>query len=380
MKHLALVASLAVVGCGGAHNADTPDLATVGPPAQHDKVDVLFMVDNSNSTSVIQTELRAAFPTFLKAIDEAAATHPASYHFGVVSSDVGAALNTTDCKPGGDGGRLHVAPDPKATGAPAACASFTLGGGVSYIDYDQINGTSNIVGGIDVPTAFNCISSVGGAGCGFEAPLESTYLALHADIPENAGFLRDDALLVVLYVTDEDDCSAPATTDLFNDGDAALAQYGPLESFRCTQFGIACGDPATPVQPVDSHGPLADCRPLTMAEGGKLIDVQKYIDFFTTGGGVKADPRDVILAAIAAPPAPVATRLTTASCGANVTQCAYLDQSCVSATDPQLFGDPAVRLSAVVNAAPNSQLTSMCDGDDRPPLQTLAQMIAARLR
>jgi hypothetical protein len=61
------------------------------------------------------------------------------------------------------------------------------------------------------------------SGCGFEQPLEAALKALaphnseisfthgegHGD-RENAGFLRDNSLLVVVVVTDEDDCS---TTD-----------------------------------------------------------------------------------------------------------------------------------------------------------------------
>ena len=55
------------------------------------------------------------------------------------------------------------------------------------------------------------MTSFGDVGCGFQQPLEATYLALHGDVPENAGFLRDDALLVVVYIVDKDDCSVPDT-------------------------------------------------------------------------------------------------------------------------------------------------------------------------
>jgi hypothetical protein len=53
---------------------------------------------------------------------------------------------------------------------------------------------------------------VGTGGCGFEQPLEAARTALVQHIGSggpNAGFLRDDALLAIIFVTDEDDCSAP---------------------------------------------------------------------------------------------------------------------------------------------------------------------------
>ena len=190
---------------------------------------------------------------------------------------------------------------------PANCSGFTLGGG-RFLDYDQLQGTTNIGGGLDVPSAFNCMAAVGDGGCGFEHPLESVYLALHDPIDENVGFLRDDALLVVVFATDEDDCSAPPDTDLFDPSPDGVAKYGVLHSFRCTQFGIACGTPPMALSATTASGPYTDCRPLTQAEGGKLIDVQKYIDYFAGPGGVKADPSDVILMSIAPPPMPVRRR------------------------------------------------------------------------
>jgi L-ascorbate metabolism protein UlaG (beta-lactamase superfamily) len=69
------------------------------------------------------------------------------------------------------------------------------------------------------------MAAVGDAGCGFEQHLEASYQALHDVLPNDArnhSFLRSDALLAIVFVADEDDCSAPGDTDLF-DGMAALA-------------------------------------------------------------------------------------------------------------------------------------------------------------
>jgi hypothetical protein len=49
-------------------------------------------------------------------------------------------------------------------------------------------------------------------------------------------------------------------------------------------------------------------------------------------------------------------------------------------TDPEFFGDPTVRLSAVVDAALTSQRTSICDVDFSDGMASLAQSIVARLK
>ena len=87
--------------------------------------------------------------------------------------------------------------------------------------------------------------------------LESVYRALHDPVPvENTGFLRDDALLVIFFVTDEDDCSAPPDSDLFDPSPDGLAKYGVLHSFRCTQWDITCTDPPTILPSTTAVGPF----------------------------------------------------------------------------------------------------------------------------
>jgi hypothetical protein len=65
---------------------------------------------------------------------------------------------------------------------------------------------------------FGCIASLGTGGCGFEQQLESTLVALTAQAGPggpNEGFLRPDSLLVIVYITDEDDCST-GNGEMFN--------------------------------------------------------------------------------------------------------------------------------------------------------------------
>lgn len=63
----------------------------------------------------------------------------------------------------------------------------------------------------DVGGTFSCVAEVGTGGSSVEMPLLMTQTALTTRVADgtNAGFLREDALLAVVILTDEDDCSRP---------------------------------------------------------------------------------------------------------------------------------------------------------------------------
>jgi hypothetical protein len=360
------------------------------------KVDILFMVDDSNSMAPKQNELKLRFPELIKLLDNFGAMgHQAHYHIGVVTSDLGAGSANNGCAVGGLGGRLQ----PLGRGHGPTCVPPT--GGLNFIDYDQLGGgANNLPTGVSLPEEFTCMASVGMGGCGFEHQLESVYKALHdcmpaADgsypnctIPENMNFLRPDSILAVIWLTDEDDCSAPVDTDLF---DQAKTQYGPRTSFRCSNYGVECGGMLLPY--ADSGGPLANCQSAPNPGGmgpGKLFDVQRYIDFFknsTAAGGVRVDPGDVILAAIDAPSEPVQTFVGNADTGAacpagamvGATGCqVYLGHSCnASAT---FYGDPAVRINQVIGTVdPQSSVTSICAQDYTSALTAIGMKIVSKI-
>src|SRR5690606_31532765 len=93
---------------------------------------------------------------------------------------------------------------------------------------------------------FSCMADLGVLGCGFEQHLASMKAALEGN-PNNAGFLREDAYLAVIFIADEDDCSskegtdgavfAPDTTE-----DPFQSELGFFDSFRCWEFGVVCND------------------------------------------------------------------------------------------------------------------------------------------
>jgi hypothetical protein len=75
---------------------------------------------------------------------------------------------------------------------------------------ESIEGATNLPDGLDTVTAMRCLAPQGINGCGFESHLESMYLALsraNKAEEDEVGFLRDNAILSVVFVTDEADCS-----------------------------------------------------------------------------------------------------------------------------------------------------------------------------
>jgi hypothetical protein len=89
-------------------------------------------------------------------------------------------------------------------------------------------------------------------------------------VAANAGFLRGDAHLAVVYITDEDDCSAPADSTMFT-----APVSGQDGSLRCPLAGDLCND--VPVAAQEFSTPLGNCRAAPDG-GGKLIPVQTFID------------------------------------------------------------------------------------------------------
>jgi hypothetical protein len=359
---------------GGGAGENWVDVS-LGTPT-HD-VDVLFVLDDHPSMSPKQAALTARFAELSSMIDKFAVDSRAGhYHFGVITGDLGAGAYTIgagQCHPGGDRAALQAL----GNRAPPSCQAPV---GSAWIDLDQIHATNNLPSGQDLATTLGCMASVGDTGCGYQSMLESAYLALHDPPPVNVGFLRPNSAVAIVFVTDRDDCSAPPASDVF---DPANAQYGALQWYRCAEFGIVCNGQSPPYGP--SSGPLAGCVP---APDGLLYGVDRYLDYFTRPGGLRASPADVLLFAISAPTQPFEVILANPSLGpggpykscmgpVDGQNCAVmLNQSCLSPSDPQFFGTPAVRLQAVVSQSPVvGNLTSICAGDYSDAIDRVGQSL-----
>ena len=234
----------------------TPRVVPVDTPV---KLDLLFMIDDSPSMQEEQANLARNFPRLIDELKKLPAGFP-DLHLGVVSSDMGAGAATLAGACGnslGDRGVLQVR---SGCGLDPSKGRYLI---------SQNGGTQNNFDG-DISDVFACLANLGTRGCGFEHQLQSVRMALSGFVADNAGFLRSDAHLAVVYITDEDDCSAPASSTLFES-----VVSGQDTSLRCSLAGHLCDGKAPPAAVFST--PLANCSAAPDG-GGKLIPVSTFID------------------------------------------------------------------------------------------------------
>lgn len=162
-----------------------------GDPEGCTKVDVLFVIDNSGSMAGEQAALVASFPGFVTGMQQQLEAAD-SYHVGVVTTD-DYANNEPGCtsignlvtQTGGDDSSMAV------------CSPFSSG--ARYLDDTEP----------DLTDKFSCVGRVGTVGDGDERAIQALLrsLAIDQNGPGgcNEGFIRDDALLVIVIISDEDD-------------------------------------------------------------------------------------------------------------------------------------------------------------------------------
>lgn len=201
-----------------------------------DKIDLLFMVDNSNSMKDEQDSLKREFPGLINVLTSGDQTGdgmqdfpPAKdLHLGVVSSDLGlpGVPGIDGCIGLGDDGTL------RHTSAPDAVGCSTTDFNPPFLTYNRDNGDDPA----QLATNFSCIAALGITGCGFEQQLESTLKAVWPGTDgqvrfvsdptsgfgmtgqagpgfPNGEFIRNNpneglSLIALVLVTDEEDCSS----------------------------------------------------------------------------------------------------------------------------------------------------------------------------
>jgi hypothetical protein len=328
-------------------------------------IDILFVVDDSPSMLDKQTNLKANFPNFINVLNTIEGGLP-NVHLGVVTSDMGT-KGADDAQPGpsigtgagacsgsGKSGNLQTFMTPLVTGAY-----------ISDIKNSDGTRTTNYTGALT--DAFSAIASAGAGGCGFEQHIESAKRAL-SNNPANTGFLRPTAYLAVIFIADEDDCSMSHSTLLGPDTNT----LGPLQSFRCTRFGITCAQGGGDSNAMNQVGTKGGC--ISNDNSAYLTKIKDYVTFFK---GLKPDdPSRVIMAGIIGPTTPFATELRSPPGGG--TAIPALAHSCTympSPTNTQV-ADPAVRIKQLLDQFPNrSTFSTICQQDLSGALTQIAQLL-----
>jgi len=271
------------------------------------KVDFLFVVDNSVSMSGEQQELVAAFPGFIAAI-EGALPESSDPHIMVVDTDAETRCTKENCSDETPSNKVQeLCLDP--AGGYACEADFTgcdrkLGAGVVHpAGASASNQPCPVAGGKrwldatdpDLAGAFSCMAKVGTAGDDAERPMDAMTNAIGDTLLAgcNAGFLRDDAILVVTFISDDacyEDHGTPqdwvdAVVAAKNGDPSAVVALGIISGNGCHDSASALESCAVPV--AGDHW-----RDFVAAfEHGSTANVctDSYVDFFAQAVGLVAD-------------------------------------------------------------------------------------------
>ncbi|MCR9164803.1 MAG: VWA domain-containing protein [Nannocystaceae bacterium] len=198
-------------------------------------VDILFVIDNSGSMGEEQANLSENFGNFVGVLE--ADDVKANYRLGITTTDDSNYWCTGNNVSAAESGQFVLSSclgrendfyfaGTDTNAFPEACEAFC-----SLTDADleiqptttdvdpnprarpwleNIEGATNLPEGVSTTEALQCFGPQGINGCGFESHLESMWKSLR--LAQNAeqdqyGFLRDQAILSIVFVTDEADCS-----------------------------------------------------------------------------------------------------------------------------------------------------------------------------
>lgn len=250
-----MIASCAVLAnCGSPTDkpgSTVPGTCEVSPPLLRAvKTDILFVIDNSGSMQEEQAAVATELPAFVQALeagggleqDFRVAVTTTSVYQNALLPDGGTSFR--DFAPPGQAGRLQAVPDAG--------------------DRMLAQGDPQLV------EKFSRLVQLGTSGSGHESPFEAARLALtpplsttDVTVGGTQGFLRDGARLLLVMVTDEDDCSERVDGGI----DVRVGQ-----------------DPS---------------RDWCYEQRDLLDSTQSYYDFLQTLQDGKGSPREVLWAAIA---------------------------------------------------------------------------------
>jgi hypothetical protein len=215
---------------------------------------------------------------------------------------------------------------------------------------------------------FTCMATFGTSGCGYEHQLGALRAALTS--PANGGFLRDDAYLAFVVITDEDDCSAPADSTLFT-----AENPGQDASLRCALAGHTCGG-AHNDGLTDVNRPLSECQ---AAPDGGLFPVQELVDSIV--GLKKGDPNMIVAAGIYGWPLPNTAALpyridAEGNRGGFGGGNRSLKPICDSNNGEATAG---LRVRKFIESFPNTSSSSICQGDFGEALRNIGSKIGVLL-
>jgi len=374
------------------------------------KLDILFMVDDSQSMEPLQNKMSKQLGNFMDILVDPMTGQLPDLHVAVVSSSyaAGAWLGVGSCEgkkwPDNDEGKFLQGKGGAGTGS---CSM--LHPGAKFLDTgDGLNTHPNY--NDDIRDAFKCMALLGQDGCGFESQFKSVLYALdkarNPDDPDNGGFLRQDAILAIVMVTNEDDCSVGEDSLLLTPLVTSVKDpmgVGALYNYRCNEFGHVCGGKAPPhgypdaipsggvvlndCVSAEDNGPRTDDGVKDPNGGsdptqGHLWPTVKYFSDYIKA--LKPDrPNDILVAAIAGPSAPYRV-ISVNNQFHDGEMIPSVDHSCTflpSEPDAKLeYADPAIRINQWVRTFDTNGFSyPICASDLQMAMTDIAHRIQEKI-
>ncbi len=222
-------------------------------------MDIVFVIDDSGSMADEQQNLRDNFPTFVDVLDSFTGDSGEPLDYRVAVTTTGITKNWTYAGIAG--------------GQQGDDGAFRTGCGLARPWLERGD-----PGPVD---AFACLADVGVGGPLFEMPLEAVALATTERVSDgsNAGFRRQDALLAVIVLTDEEDCSRRDDGFAVAIGQDACAAAEPEASYLSIIDSVAGGRERWALAVIAGTGPDACFSSL-----GSAMPATRLMSFATMTG------------------------------------------------------------------------------------------------
>jgi len=392
----------------------TVDTAPLGIPMRiHRAVDILFVIDNSGSMLTAQQNLAAGIGNLVAVLEESALGP--DYRIGITTTDNGNPWCTSSAEHGSlvatscqereidfitegaiadqlPGGCTRTCAHPTLELLPTESRRDPLLGVGPW--FENHLGQTNLGGGIGIVEALGCALPQGMNGCGFEAPLESMWKALVrstiADDPSYA-FMRTEATLAVVFLTDEVDCSYnPRHEEIFSSQGTRVFWSDPEAdtptSAVCWNAGVECVGEAEgeySVCEATDHD-VTGQEPLN-SEDAALYPVERYIDLLEEIEFQKKQLQpdaEVLVTVIAGVPLDYpATSIRYPKTAAGASSPDFVSDfgvgpGCISAVTEAV---PPVRLAELAHefrlAPEDNNVFSVCGADYGPVLRSVGESI-----
>jgi hypothetical protein len=284
--------------------SDTEGIPQCSADGSCNKLDILFVIDNSGSMGEEQKNLATNFPYLIQKIrtlkDKKNVDVNADVNIMVTTSDFGHPLCSDFYKDGytpAKGAPISTACVDRLSrftayggtpSIPTACTDGCMPGNAAVPMGPFINFTkdsSNVMDpdgmGDPVADALACVGPQGIDGCGMEATLETMLQALDPGKDWNKGsqpFLRPGAVLAIIIVTDEEDCATKdyAYFDPSKKNDPMYNQYWEdlpnMPGVKMDPTSAVCWNAGTDCPDADMNGQY-EC---VSADKGVLQPLDRY--------------------------------------------------------------------------------------------------------